>query len=203
MEINVRPYKEKDFDEVLEVTMQLWNLKMKPYTRKNIKVNSNIIRDTGSIPKKINEGIIIAEVDGHVAGVVHLDFKGKKESKKVSLSNIKLIIKYGLIRLLKVQSMGRFFEHRIDDDELHIHGVVVSDKYRGLGIGTSIFKYIEAFAKDKNFKKITLEVLNTNEKAYSLYKRLGFLEFKISKFNLKQKRYFKADTHIYMVREVK
>jgi hypothetical protein len=79
MEVVISVYKEQDYLEMLDVTMELWNLKMTPYTKKPIDINTSIIDDTGSIPKKINDGILLAKVNGSIAGVAHLDYKGKKQ----------------------------------------------------------------------------------------------------------------------------
>lgn len=203
MEVSIRAYKEKDYLEMLEITMELWNLKMEPYTKRGFEINKNIINDTGTIPKRINEGILVAEVDEHIAGVVHLDFKGKKVSKKESLSVLRLILKYGLSRLLKVRDMGIFFEPKVEDDELHIHGIVVSSKYRSMGIGSKLFDEIDKFARKQELKKITLEVLDTNTKAIALYKRLGFEVVKQVEFNEQQQEYFKSKSHIYMMKKLK
>jgi len=202
MEVLIRPYEEKDYIEMLNVTMELWNLKMSPYTKRDIFTNTNIIKDTGTIPSKINEGIIIAEVDECIAGVVHLDYCGKRVSKPESLCVLRLIQKYGLFRLLKVREMGRFFEHGVKEDELHIHGIVVSSKFRSMGIGSKLFKEIESIAEKKNIKKITLEVLDTNVSAYNLYKRLGFKDISKSTFTKKQQKYFKSNSHLYMMKEL-
>ena len=202
MEVLIRPYKEKDFMEILNVTMELWGLKMKPCTKKGIDVNTNIIKDTGTIPRKINEGIIIAEVEGCIAGVVHLDYLGRRVSNAGKLCVLKLIKKYGLIRLLKVRQMGRFFEHEVKEDELHIRGIVVSSKFRSMGIGSKLFEEIENIAENKNLKKITLEVLDSNISAYSLYKRLGFIDVRKSVFTKKQQQYFNSKSHVYMMKKL-
>jgi len=175
---------------------------MNPYTKKGIIINTNIIRDTGTIPKQNNEGIIVAEVEGCIAGVVHLDYLGKRVSKGETLCVFKLIQKYGLFRLLKVREMGRFFEHEVKEGELHIHGIVVSNKFRGMGIGSKLFKEIENIAEEKNLKKITLEVLDTNVSAYKLYKRLGFIDISNSIFTKKQQKYFKSYSHLYMMKKL-
>lgn len=203
MEIRIRAYEVKDYKEVLEITMELWNLKMKPYTKRSFEINKNIINDTGTIPKKINEGIIVAEVNGHIAGVVHLDFKGKKESKGESLCVIRLILKYGLFRLLKVRDIGQFFEHEVQEDELHIHGIVVSSKYRSMGIGSKLFNEVENIASKKKLDKITLEVLDTNTKAYALYEKLGFETVKKVGFDEQQQKRFKSKAHIYMMKDLR
>ena len=202
MKVLIRPYEEKDFIKMLNITMELWNLKMNPYTKKGIDVNTNIIKDTGTIPRKINEGIIVAEVDRCIAGVTHLDYLGKKMSEPESLSVLKLIKKYGLFKLLKVRKMGRFFEHEVKEDELHIHGIVVSSKFRSMGIGSKLFTEIENIAKKKKLKKITLEVLDSNVLAYKLYKKLGFIDVSKSIFTKKQQQYFKSNSHIYMMKNL-
>ncbi len=202
MEVSIRAYEEKDYMEMLEITMELWNLKMEPYTKSGFEINKNIIDDTGTIPKRINEGILVAEVDKHIAGVVHLDFKGKKESKGESLSVLRLILKYGLSRLIKARDMGIFFEHKVEDDELHIHGIVVSSKYRSMGLGSKLFDEVEKFAKKQKLKKITLEVLDSNIRAHTLYKRLGFKIVKQVEFSKQQQEYFESKSHIYMMKQL-
>jgi ribosomal protein S18 acetylase RimI-like enzyme len=200
METIIRPYEEKDFMEMLKVTMELWDLKMKPYTKKGIDINTSIIIDTGTIPRRINEGVIVAESEGHIAGVAHLDYLGKRVGKADKLCVFKLIKKYGFIRLLKVRQMGLFFEHKIKVDELHIHGIVVSSRFQNMGIGSKLFKEIENIAEKKNLKNITLEVLDSNILAYNLYKRLGFIDVSKSVFSKQQQQYFKSNSHIYMMK---
>jgi len=202
MEVLIRRYEEKDFIEMLNVTMELWNLKMKHYTKKGIDINTSIIKDTGTIPSKLNEGIIVAEVEGSIAGVVHLDFIGKKVKEAEKMSVLKLVKKYGLVRLLRVRKMGKFFEHKVKEDELHVHGIVVSNRFRSMGIGSKLFKEIENIAEKKNLKKITLEVLDSNISAYNLYKRLGFIDVAKSVFSRQQQQYFKSNSHVYMMKKL-
>jgi ribosomal protein S18 acetylase RimI-like enzyme len=94
--------------------------------------------------------------------------------------------------------MGKFFEHEVKEDELHIHGIVVASEFRGIGIGSRLFDEIESIAKSKGLKKITLEVLDSNKLAYKLYKKLEFVDIRVSEFTKKQKKYFKSNTHIYI-----
>lgn len=202
MGISVRAYQEKDYLEMLDITMELWHLKMKPYTKKGMDINKTIIDDTGSLPKRFDEGILIAEVDGNIAGVAHLDFVDKKRSESESLPVLKLIFKYGLFRLLRVRRMGLFFKYHVKANELHVHGIVVSKKYRSMEVGSKLFSEIEKLAKNRNLNTITLEVLDTNIRASALYKKLGFKVIKEVEFNKKQQKYFKSKSHIYMTRNI-
>ncbi|WOO39221.1 GNAT family N-acetyltransferase [Anaerocolumna sp. AGMB13020] len=48
-------------------------------------------------------------------------------------------------------------------------------EYWGYGIGKSLLQETVAWADSNNIKKITLNVLETNEKAITLYQKFGFL----------------------------
>lgn len=53
-------------------------------------------------------------------------------------------------------------------------GVCVLKDYWGLAIGTNLLKESIDWANSTGIKKITLNVLETNEKAIKLYKKFGF-----------------------------
>ena len=53
-------------------------------------------------------------------------------------------------------------------------GVCVLKDYWGLGIGTNLLKECCTWADSNGINKITLNVLETNEKAINLYKKFGF-----------------------------
>ncbi|WP_411334802.1 GNAT family N-acetyltransferase [Metabacillus indicus] len=53
-------------------------------------------------------------------------------------------------------------------------GVGVLQEYWGLGIGKNLLKESIAWAEEAGLKKITLKVLQTNEKAIKLYESCGF-----------------------------
>lgn len=53
-------------------------------------------------------------------------------------------------------------------------GVCVLKQYWGLRIGTNLLKESIAWAESNELKKITLNVLETNEKAIKLYQKYGF-----------------------------
>jgi RimJ/RimL family protein N-acetyltransferase len=53
-------------------------------------------------------------------------------------------------------------------------GVCVLKDFWGYGIGTNLLKESIKWADANNLKKITLNVLETNEKAILLYKKYGF-----------------------------
>ncbi len=72
-------------------------------------------------------------------------------------------------------------QHKPKSEELHVEGIAVVDSARGKGVGTKLLEELMRFAQTRNFKKITLEVIDTNHRALQLYERLGFAIQKHSK----------------------
>ncbi|MGD8191195.1 N-acetyltransferase family protein [Brevibacillus ginsengisoli] len=60
------------------------------------------------------------------------------------------------------------FSHKVE------FGVCVLQEYWGYGIGKNLLNESIAWADANGIKKMTLNVLETNEKAIQLYKKLGF-----------------------------
>ncbi|MCP1306282.1 GNAT family N-acetyltransferase [Paenibacillus tyrfis] len=60
------------------------------------------------------------------------------------------------------------FSHKVE------FGVCVLKEFWGYGIGKNLLKESMAWADSNDIKKMTLNVLETNDKAIELYKRLGF-----------------------------
>lgn len=73
------------------------------------------------------------------------------------------------------------FRGRIREDEMHIDPIAVSEKARGLGVGTKLLDASLVLAKSLGKKKMTLEVVDTNPEAKKLYERKGFVVTKIEK----------------------
>ncbi|GGC79366.1 GNAT family N-acetyltransferase [Undibacterium terreum] len=62
---------------------------------------------------------------------------------------------------------------------LNIHDIAVNQQFRGLGIAKKLLSHIEDMARESGCCKITLEVLQGNVPAASLYKSLGFATYEL------------------------
>jgi len=60
---------------------------------------------------------------------------------------------------------------------LNIHDVIVHPHCRGQCIGYSMFVFLESYARQKNYCKLTLEVLSENAPAQTLYAKAGFTPY--------------------------
>ena len=56
---------------------------------------------------------------------------------------------------------------------LHLEDLVVSQKMRGMGVGTALLDEVVKFGHSLGVKRINWEVLDWNEKAIDLYKKKG------------------------------
>ena len=57
---------------------------------------------------------------------------------------------------------------------VNIHDMVVTRTRRGQGVGRAMFTAVEAVARDRDANKVTLEVLEGNVPARTLYESLGY-----------------------------
>lgn len=72
-------------------------------------------------------------------------------------------------------------------------GVFVSKEYRGQGAGKMLLAALLEWArKNPAIEKVSLSVFSTNERAISLYKKMGFLEEgrKIKEFKISENEYW-------------
>ena len=63
---------------------------------------------------------------------------------------------------------------------INIHDVVVSAKYRGLGISQKMLQHVENIAIQKGCCKVTLEVLEGNHIAKNAYVKFGFVGYELN-----------------------
>lgn len=82
------------------------------------------------------------------------------------------------IALEEDKIIGYFFFSDPENDFPSI-GICVRDGYQGRGLGKKFMNYLINEAKRMEKKGLRLNVYKDNEKAYSLYKKLGFNEERI------------------------
>jgi ribosomal protein S18 acetylase RimI-like enzyme len=138
-------------------------------------------------------------IDNEIAGMmVCVD----KEHYCIHHNKKTLIKNLGLIKgLLASMIFKNYFNKNpkypveIDDKTGSIEFVATNKKYRRMGVATEIMEYIFSL---RLYEKYILEVADTNEKAFNLYKKLGYREA----HRIKQ-RYAKSIGINYLVYMVK
>jgi ribosomal-protein-alanine N-acetyltransferase len=61
-------------------------------------------------------------------------------------------------------------------DELHLLNVTVATAWQGRGFGTSLLQAVQARGRQLGLTTLSLEVRDSNQRARTLYARLGFAE---------------------------
>lgn len=59
-------------------------------------------------------------------------------------------------------------------DEAHLHNIAVRPNMRGKGLGLEFLCYVEHLSKQKNMRRIVLDVARGNRPARNLYLKAGF-----------------------------
>lgn len=120
--------------------------------------------------------------DKMILGFVGLDY-GK--TKFISYKFVVFKKYYGFLgalwRTIVNVIFTNFFE-RLAKDIVHIGKIAVSEKARGLGIGTLLLNASFDKTRKLGFNIITLEVIDTNPRAQKLYEKLGFTVDKSQNF---------------------
>lgn len=60
-------------------------------------------------------------------------------------------------------------------EDAHVTNIAVSPDWQGMGVATELMLELAWFAREHNFKALTLEVRHTNTVAQKLYQRFGFV----------------------------
>jgi len=179
----VREYKASDYNEVLNISMGLWNEKVNILTTYDKPKNKQWFSDMGGVKDKPFNGYFVAEIDNRVVGVLVLKYKNqiiKKNDKKLSGFNI--VKKYGVVQFFKMIIFSIAINHRLKKSECYIDYIVTDSNYRGRGIGGKLLDQAKQFCVNNSLSILTLSVISRNKGAIRLYEKKGFKKIKKRKY---------------------
>ena len=108
----------------------------------------------------------VCEIDGKIAGIIvayHSD-EGE-ELDEVMLAGLQ---ENGITR--------DYFEKEFYENEYYIDSVAVDSDYQGRGIAKQLIRFAEDEGRKMGYEKSSLIVHMDKEKAYSIYKKIGYEE---------------------------
>lgn len=78
------------------------------------------------------------------------------------------------LKLLIVEIWDHFVICDIKKDDVYIAEIAIDEKQRSNGYGTKVIKDVIDYAQKKGYKRVILDADFRNQKAKTLYERLGF-----------------------------
>jgi ribosomal protein S18 acetylase RimI-like enzyme len=81
---------------------------------------------------------------------------------------------YGLIGSFWRRLLLEGLSDGVDNDHFLLDGLCVDASARSQGVGTALMKAICAEANSRGYSSVRLDVIDSNQRAVELYKRLGF-----------------------------
>ena len=120
---------------------------------------STIGRSGERIELKVNRGGLIGKLLGKVSKKI------REEQGKTT--NLDIYINGEVIGEIQLYSFP-------DKKELNIVWIEIQKEYNGKGYSQSVLETVIKMAKEKGFKKITLEVPGKSPNARHIYEKLGF-----------------------------
>ena len=169
---------ESQKDEILEIIYNAFekkisNLELKPKSKEQ---GLRIIKKSANFEQGLY-GLYKSKIIGGVG----MNFR----EKRFYFFQRELLKKeFGFFGALWRSIVQKFSVDKLKDNELYIGSIAVAEDYRGKGFGTQLLNAVNDFAKKNGFETIILDVVDTNPRAYELYKRFGFKVIKKRKFGI-------------------
>jgi GNAT superfamily N-acetyltransferase len=144
------------------------------------------------------ELVITALVEDRLVGLVGLEYGGRYFFNPRWSTFAR---EFGWLKgLLRWMVFLPFARHRREGD-LTVGALAVDAPMRGKGVGTRLMEAVFDWARERGFRSMSLEVVDTNPFARRLYERLGFVPIKTQQLpNLFHRLGFSAVT--VMVKEI-
>lgn len=146
------------------------------------KINAFMKPKTKAIDAHIramqNERAFFVTYNNSIIGIAGLHYRGKNF---IEFDFSELNKTFNFLKSTLYYLAFKLMTPKIKEDTLRIEVLAVDKKYRGQGIGSMLMGKIIDFAAESGFKKIVLEVVDTNPGARTLYERLGFEKIKTVK----------------------
>lgn len=102
------------------------------------------------------------QVNGYGEGDLDRFFDGRDEWVSIAIDEGKIVA------FLSIEV------HHEEEEYVYLDDLSVTEQYRNQGIGTTLIRNAEKYAKDINIHEICFHVEKSNTAAFRLYQRLGY-----------------------------
>jgi ribosomal protein S18 acetylase RimI-like enzyme len=115
---------------------------------------------------------IIAVCQGQPVGVAGLQYGGRNF---ITPQRSEFVRQFGVLSGTTRFVMFKVFVLAYYQKDMYIDILAVAPAMRGKGVGTLLLDAVFQTAREKGFKSVSLEVVDTNPDARRLYERVGFV----------------------------
>ena len=115
---------------------------------------------------------IIAACQDRPVGVAGLQYAGRNF---INPQRSEFVRQFGALSGTARFVMFKLFFLAYYQKDMYIDTLAVSPAMRGKGVGTRLLEAVFQTAREKGFKSVSLEVVDTNPDARRLYERVGFV----------------------------
>ena len=102
------------------------------------------------------------QVNGYAEGDLDRFFDGRDEWVSIAVDEGKIVA------FLSIEV------HHEEEEYIYLDDLSVTKQYRNQGIGTTLIRNAEKYAKDIHIQEICFHVEKSNTEAFRLYQRLGY-----------------------------
>jgi ribosomal protein S18 acetylase RimI-like enzyme len=117
------------------------------------------------------DGVLVADLDGRVVGTTVIQPTYTPQENRLFESIA--VRELGLPRMLRASFMLWLVGYNAEPDEAYVSDVGVASDCRGEGIGQWLMQYAEAWALERDYRRLTLWVAETNATAIHVYEKTG------------------------------
>ena len=126
------------------------------------------------------EYAIVALSENKLIGIAGFHIPGGSFTGGTTYSE--LLSQLGFIKGNWAALIFSLYERNPEPGELVMDGIAVHTDSRGKGVGSRLLEEIACYARDQEFKRVRLDVIDVNPKAKKLYERKGFKKAKTEYF---------------------
>lgn len=115
------------------------------------------------------ENCFVCDINGSVVGLILVYFGGNAVDLDEPLVTRLRIVK---------SDPSLTIDKEAEVEDLYLDTLCVNPAYRGHGIGTALIQFVERYAREKGYERLSLAVEKNNANAQKLYTKLGYKEVK-------------------------
>lgn len=135
----------------------------------------------------------VAEVEGAIVGILACSHN-RQRAMRLNKADLKKQFGFAMGTLAYyVMKMDMNAPLAYSDDTGYIECVATSEKARGKGVCTALLRHV---MQELPYRQLVLEVIDTNQSAFRLYQKVGFVEFERKTEKFQKLKGFKE--RIYM-----